>query len=160
MPACIICKARNAQFVIPKNEDVRKKWVVALGVCSQPSQGSRICFNHFDPDDIVVPNSDRCRLKPGAIPKFQGNYLKENNDHNYSKLHVDKRAEVLSLLIAMIPILMCFIPLLLVIFYSWESTDFFSGKYNLYIKLNFGNITSSICNIPPTELLASVLFEG
>ena len=41
---------------------------------------------------LVVPNSDRCRLKPGAIPKFQGNYLKENNDHNYSKLHVDKRA--------------------------------------------------------------------
>ena len=40
----------------------------------------------------MVPNSDRCRLKPGAIPKFQGNYLKENNDHNYSKLHVDKRA--------------------------------------------------------------------
>jgi len=23
MPACIICKTRNAQFVIPKNEDLR-----------------------------------------------------------------------------------------------------------------------------------------
>ena len=139
MPACIICKTRNAQFVIPKNEDLRKKWLVALGlgVYSQPSQGSRICFNHFDPDDIIVPNSDRCRLKPGAIPKFQGNYRKENNDHNYSKLHVDKRAEVLSLLIAMIPILMCFLPFLLVIFYSWEWTDFSSGNYNFYIKLNF-----------------------
>ncbi len=67
MPACIICKARNAQFVLPKNEDV-------IGVCSQPSQGSRSCFNHFNPDDIVVPNSDRCRLKQGAIPKFHGKY--------------------------------------------------------------------------------------
>ena len=32
MPACLVCKSRAAEYIIPKKEEIRKLWIASLGL--------------------------------------------------------------------------------------------------------------------------------
>ena len=125
MPACLICNARDASHIFPKSEILVKKWITSLGLHSPPSEGSRICKDHFSPSDYK-PGSTR--LTKIAVPTpnlapYTNSAPSTNStpsaysDHTYSLTSKDPRAALLSLWITLIPVMICWVPFLLVLCY-------------------------------------------
>ena len=79
-------KVTPPMFGFPKNEELRSAWIKAISRKDwTPTNISRVCAKHFNPDDFVLYSNDsrinrrkaresqilqRTRIKFGAIPKI------------------------------------------------------------------------------------------
>jgi hypothetical protein len=115
MRSCLVCKNTKNFHVFPKEESTLQRWMRNLNLRSRPSPSAVICENHFHASDIVKTMNGYNKLKPGAVPTQN---RKRNFDHTYSRDHRDPYSGILSLLIMLTPVLCCWLPLLVVFFYS------------------------------------------
>lgn len=100
-----------------------------FGTGIRPSPTAQICIRHFSPHEISYTGGQK-RLMPGALPKlYRARPVVVETDHTYSNLHRDTRADFLTLLMTLTPILFICLPFLLVMLYSWS--DHFSGNYSI-----------------------------
>jgi hypothetical protein len=111
MGSCIVCKSSGKLHVFPKEEFRLQRWMRILNLRSRPSSSASICQQHFLPSDIVETVNGYHKIKHGTVPTQN---LKVNSDHTYSAEHKDPCSQFLSLLIMLSPILICWLPLLLV----------------------------------------------
>ncbi|XP_050329093.1 uncharacterized protein LOC126758758 isoform X1 [Bactrocera neohumeralis] len=70
--SCSVCKSswNNAvsMFSPPRDEYMRSKWEVAIGV--KLTQSSRLCSKHFCANDFTSANPKRARLQSDAVPSL------------------------------------------------------------------------------------------
>ena len=119
MPVCIVCGARNASFRFPKRDTEAEKWKTNLCIKKDIHETSRVCSNHFDSSDVMRIGGKRV-LTPGAVPRKSG-VKGASNDHNYSRNSHDPIAENISLWIMLLPLLICWLPFLVAVFYCSDS---------------------------------------
>ena len=75
---CLVCKAGGGPaFKFPRDDQNLKLWMNALGLVAVPRKGARVCYRHFDFDDIyenVSESGKKSRmLVRGAVPNIQHN---------------------------------------------------------------------------------------
>ena len=107
MPACIICKSRDASLRFPKSEADISRWKTSLGLSVYPGEHSRICDKHFKTSDIETSaNGIRKKLCKGATPTpiVTVSGEKVARDHTYSVLSKPRESLSLSLSLSLSPL--------------------------------------------------------
>ena len=133
--SCHVCPEGNGAFRFPKCVKTRQQWITSLGLQSDPPPGARLCPSHFSPGEIVLTANGRRMVRHGAVPTPGGGVgggdrseahhstkptnTSQHSDHIYSQSTKSYEAGSVSVLMMLAPLLLCFLPLLVLFLYYW-----------------------------------------
>ena len=116
MPACLICKKRDASVRFPRNSDLRSDWLTALNISEPLTKYDRLCHDHFRQSDIGCDKNGHKVLRNGCVPIAVSNNS-VLSDHNYWMTSKAWEAGSTSLWLMLGLVLVCWVPFLLLLCY-------------------------------------------